>query len=176
VMLIFPRGWTGNQWCSYCPYQYLEIEQLEKKSSIMAKNNLQIAFVMPYSSDRIKDWQEKFPEALQTVENIKNPQPQQPAGSIQAAYSEWARGNFPIIFDVKKEDPHDVIPVLVDENRTLSRQLKIFTNFWDGISAEQNMASVFIIDKKGILRFKYIGQMTEDRPSVEFLMDYIKKM
>jgi peroxiredoxin len=176
VLLIFPRGWTGNQWCSYCPYQYLELEQLEKKSGIMAKNDLQIAFVMPYSIDKIKDWMEKFPEALQTVEKIKNPQPQQPAGSIQAAYSEWARGNFPIIFDVKKEDQHTVIPVLVDENRTLSRQLKIFTNFWDGISAEQNMASVFIIDKKGVLRFKYIGQMTEDRPSVEFLMDYIRKM
>ena len=27
-----------------------------------------------------------------------------------------------------------------------------------------------------ILRFKYIGQMTEDRPSVEYLMDYIQKM
>ncbi len=44
------------------------------------------------------------------------------------------------------------------------------------ISAEQNMASVFIIDKNGVLRFKYIGQMTEDRPSIEFLMDYIQKM
>jgi peroxiredoxin len=176
VLLIFPRGWTGNQWCSYCPYQYLELEELEKKSGIMAKNDLQIAFVMPYSSDRIKDWQEKFPEALQTVEKIKNPQPLPPEGSIQASYSEWARGNFPIIFDVKKEDPHNVIPVLVDENRSLSRQLKIFTNFWDGISAEQNIASVFIIDKKGILRFKYIGQMTEDRPSVGFLLDYIRKM
>ena len=176
VLLIFPRGWTGNQWCSYCPYQYLELEELEKKSGIMAKNDLQIAFVMPYSSERIKDWQEKFPEALLTVEKIKNPQPPPPEGSIQASYSEWARGNFPIIFDVKKEDPHNVIPVLVDENRSLSRQLKIFTNFWDGISAEQNIASVFIIDKKGILRFKYIGQMTEDRPSVGFLMDYIRKM
>jgi hypothetical protein len=176
VLLIFPRGWTGNAWCSYCPYQYLELEQLEKKSGIMAKNNLEIAFVMPYSSERIKDWMEKFPDALQTVETIKNPQPQPAAGSIQAEYADWAKGHFPIVFEVKKDDPHDVIPVLVDENRTLSRNLKIFTNFWDGISAEQNMASVFIIDKNGILRFKYIGQMTEDRPSVEFLLDFIKKM
>ena len=176
VLLVFPRGWTGNSWCAYCPYQYLELEQLEKKSGIMAKNNLQIAFVMPYSSERIKDWMENFPDALQTVEKIKNPQPQPAAGSIQAEYADWAKGNFPVIFDVKKDDPHNVIPVLIDENRTLSRSLKIFTNFWDGVSAEQNVASVFIIDKNGILRFKYIGQMTEDRPSVEFLMDFIKKM
>jgi alkyl hydroperoxide reductase subunit AhpC len=69
-----------------------------------------------------------------------------------------------------------VIPVLVDEHRTLSRQVKIFTNFWDGISSEQNMASVFIIDKDGILKFKYISQMTEDRPSVGYFLDFIKKM
>jgi peroxiredoxin len=176
VLLMFPRGWTGNGWCAYCPYQYLEFEQLEKKSNIMAKNNLEIAFVMPYSSERIKDWMEKFPDEMQTIEAIKNPQPPFAAGSIQAEYADWAKGNFPIIFDVKKDDPHNVIPVLVDENRTLSRNLKIFTNFWDGVSAEQNIASVFIIDKNGILRFKYIGQMTEDRPSVEFLLDFIKKM
>jgi thiol-disulfide isomerase/thioredoxin len=176
VLIMFPRGWTGNNWCSYCPYQYLELEQLEKESGIMAKNNLEIVYVMPYSSERIKDWMEKFPDALQVVEGIKNPQNPPAAGTIQAEYADWVRKNFPIVFDVKKEDPHTIIPVLVDEDRTLSRNLKIFTNFWDGVSAEQNIASVFIIDKKGILRLKYIGQMTEDRPSVEFLLDFIGKM
>lgn len=176
VMLIFPRGWTGTAWCTYCPYQYLELEQLEKTSAIMSKNNLEIAFVMPYSSERITDWMQKFPNAIQIVENIKNPVPAPPAGSINADYSAWARKSFPIKFDVKANDSHNIIPVLVDENRTLSRQVKIFTNFWDGISAEQNMATVLIIDKNGILRFKYISQMTEDRPSVEFLLDFIKKM
>jgi peroxiredoxin len=176
IMLIFPRGWTGNNWCSYCPYQYLELEQLEKESEIMAKYDLEIAFVMPYSSERVKDWIEKFPDAMQTVENIKNPQQKPAANSIQADYSDWVKANFPIVFDVKKDDPHKIIPVLVDEERTLSRRLKIFTGFWDGVSAEQNIASVFIIDKKGILRLKYIGQMTEDRPTIEFLLDFIKKM
>lgn len=176
ILIMFPRGWTGNNWCSYCPYQYLELEQLEKKSGIMAKNNLEIVYVMPYSSERIKDWMEKFPDALQVVEGIKNPQNPPAAGTIQAEYADWVRKNFPIIFDVKKEDPHTIIPVLVDEDQTLSRQLKLFTGFWDGVSAEQNIASVFIIDKKGILRLKYIGQMTEDRPSIEFLLDFIGEM
>ncbi len=176
VLLIFPRGWLGNVWCPYCPYQYLELEQLEKTSGIRSKNNLEIAFVMPYSSDRIKDWMEKFPDALGIVENTKNPVPAPPAGSLFGDYSAWARKNFPIKFESKKDDVHNIIPVLVDENRTLSRGIKIFTNFWDGVSSEQNMATVLIIDKNGILRFKYIGQMTEDRPSVEFLLDFIKKM
>ena len=176
ILLMFPRGWLGTIWCPYCPYQYLELENLEKSSNIKATNNLEIAFVMPYASERIKDWMEKFSNALQTVENIKNPQPQLAPGSLQSDYAEWARKNFPLKFDVKKDDSHTVIPVLIDEARILSRQLKIFTGFWDGISSEQNMASVFIVDKNGILKFKYIGQMTEDRPSVEFLLDFIKKM
>jgi len=176
VLLMFPRGWIGTQWCPYCPYQYLELEQLEKTSGIEAKNNLEIAFVMPYNRERIKDWMEKFPDALQTIDAIKNPKPQPAPGSFQSDFVSWANSSFPLQFDVKPNDPHKIIPVLVDENRTLSRQLKIFTNFWDGISSEQNMASVFIIDKHGILRFKYISQMTEDRPSVEFLIDFIKKL
>jgi peroxiredoxin len=174
IMLIFPRGWTANGWCAFCPYQYLELEKLEKEKGIMAKNNLQIAFVMPYSNEKIKDWMEKFPEALQIVENIKNPKQPQAPGSIQAEYAAWARSNFPLVFDVKKDDPHTTIPVLVDEDRTLSRQLKIFTGFWDGGTSEQNIASVFIIDKQGILRLKYIGQMTEDRPGVDYLLDFVK--
>jgi peroxiredoxin len=176
VLLIFPRGWAGNNWCSYCPYQYLELEKLEKESRIMARYNLDIVYVMPYSSDRIRDWMEKFPDALEVVEGLKNPKTPFPAGSIQADYTDWVKAKFPIDFDVKKDDPHKTIPVLVDENRSLSRRLKIFTNFWDGVSSEQNIASVFIIDKKGILRMKYIGQMTEDRPDVKYLLDFISKM
>jgi peroxiredoxin len=176
VLFIFPRGWTGNNWCSYCPYQYLELEKLEKESGIMAKNNLRVFYVMPYSSERIKDWMEKFPDALQVVEGIKNPKTPPAAGTIQAEYAEWVKTKFPLVFDVKKDDPHTIIPVLVDEDRTLSRQLKLFTGFWDGVSAEQNIASVFIIDKNGVLRLKYIGQMTEDRPSVDYLLDYVKTL
>lgn len=176
VMLIFPRGWIGAAWCTYCPYQYLELEQLEKALKIKEKYNLEIAYVMPYSSERIKDWMEKFPDVQQTLEGIKNPQQKPADGSIQAEYVEWAKTNFPLIFDVKKDDPHNIIPVLVDENRTLSRSLKLFTGFWDGITAEQNMAAVLIIDKNGTLKFKYISQMTEDRPSVEFLLDVVKSL
>jgi hypothetical protein len=131
---------------------------------------------MPYSSERIKDWMEKFPDALNVVEGIKNPQNPPAAGTIQADYADWVRKNFPLVFEVNKDDPHTIIPVLVDEDRTLSRQLKIFTHFWDGVSAEQNIASVLIIDKNGILRLKYIGQMTEDRPGIDFLLGVVKSL
>jgi thiol-disulfide isomerase/thioredoxin len=148
VLLIFPRGWLGNSWCSYCPYQYLELEQLEKTSRIKSKNNLEIAFVLPYGGEKIKDWLEKFPEAMKTIENIKNPSQPPAAGTIQAEYSAWVKKAFPIKFETKKDDPHSVLLVLVDKEAALSRRLKVYTNFWDGISSGQNIASVFIIDKK----------------------------
>lgn len=176
VLLIFPRGYLVNNWCAYCPYQYLELEQMEKTRRIMSAYDVQIVFVLPYSMEMIRDWQERFPEALAAIENNKHPQTAPAAGSIQEAYSAWVRQHFPLTFDVKPDDPHTWIPVLSDENRDLSRQLKIFTGFWDGVAAEQNMASVFIIDQEGILQFKYIGQMTEDRPGVGFLMDLVRKM
>ena len=176
VLLMFPRGWTGAQWCPYCPYQYLELEKRLKESDLRAKYNLEIAFVLPYSSDRVKDWLEKFPQAMTTVETIKNPQPAPPSGSQQADYAAWARRAFPIKFDVKKDDPHTLIPVLSDEKRTLSHQLKIFSNFWDGITSEQNRATVLVIDKNGVLQFKYVGQMTEDRPSIDYILNFIGRM
>jgi alkyl hydroperoxide reductase subunit AhpC len=176
VLLIFPRGWLGTSWCTYCPYQYLELEQRLKNSDLKSKYNLEIAFVMPYGSEKVKDWLEKFPDAMKSVEGIKNPQPLPAAGSIQEQYAAWARKAYPLKLDAKKDDPHTAIPVIIDENRTLSRQVKVFTGFWDGVSSDQNIASVFIVDKNGILKFKYIGQMTEDRPSVDYLLDFIGRM
>jgi len=176
VLLMFPRGYLVNNWCAYCPYQYLEFEQLEKTRHIMSRYNMQVAFVLPYSQEMIGDWLRRFPEALAAIENNKHPQQPPAPGTIQAAYSEWVNDHFPIDFEVTADDPHTWIPILSDEKRELSRQLKIFTGFWDGVSAEQNMASFLIIDSKGILQYKYIGQMTEDRPSVDFLLEQLKKV
>jgi peroxiredoxin len=176
VLLMFPRGWVGQAWCTYCPYQYLELEKLLKESDIRAKYNLDIAFVMPYGPDRIKDWMEKFPDALTNVEAIKNPQPAPAKGTFQYDYSHWAQKAYPLKFTVKKDDPHTLIPVLSDEKRTLSRQLKIFTNFWDGVTSEQNRATVLVIDKNGILQFKHVGQMTEDRPTLDYILNFIGRM
>jgi peroxiredoxin len=176
ILLMFPRGWLGRVWCPYCPYQYLELAELEKKSHIRKKYNLEVVFVLPYSSGKIVDWFDKFSDAIKTVEGIKNPQDQGNLPLVQKEYAAWARQQFPKSYEVKKEEVRTVFPVLVDSNRTLSKQLKIFIKFWDGVTSDQNISSIFIVDSKGILRLKYIGQMTEDRPSVDYLLDFIKKM
>jgi peroxiredoxin len=174
VMLMFPRGWLGNAWCSYCQYQYIELADLEKTSAIREKYNLDIVFVLPYNSEKIADWFETMPEAAQGVEGLKTPAPT--AGRTQKEYSEWVKKHFPKKYEVNKEEIRKAFPVLLDEQRTLSKQLKIFTKFWDGNSSEQNIASVYIIDKNGILKMKYNGQMTEDRPSTDYLLEVIRKL
>jgi len=176
ILLIFPRGRVNNGWCSYCPYQYLELEELQKTKDIEKKYNLKVAFVLPYGSDMIKDWMEKFPDGLAVIENVKNPQTAPQAGSIQEHYNKWAKNAFPIKFEAKADDKHNVIPVLLDEKHSLSGSLKIYTHFWDGVSADQNISSALVIDKDGILQLKYIGQMTEDRPSVKYLLEFIGKL
>jgi len=45
---------------------------------------------------------------------------------------------------------------------------------WDGTNVLQNVPTVYIIDKDGILRFKYLSQSTIDRPSAEYILNYIE--
>lgn len=172
ILLMFPRGWLGNSWCTFCPYQYLDLAELEKKDQIRKKYNLEIVFVMPYSDQKITEWMSKFPDNMKTLENIKNPA--QGISGIQKEFSDWTKIHFPHTFDLSGGVPN-TFPVLCDENRTLSKQLKIFTPFWDGVSSEQNVAAIYLIDENGILKWKYISQMTEDRPSTGHLMEIIKE-
>ena len=173
ILLMFPRGWVGNSWCLFCPYQYLELADMEKKEKIMKKYNLEIVFVMPYSQERIADWFSKFPDAVKTMDGIINPTGTQAPG-IQGEFSTWAKKHYPMTFDLSGGVPDKTIPVLCDEKRTLSKQLKLFTEFWDNAQSEQNVSAIYLIDKEGILRWKYISQMTEDRPSTKHLMQIIK--
>ncbi len=174
VLLMFPRGWVVNSWCTYCPYQYLELGELQKEKNIKKKYDLEIAFVLPYDNEKVKDWFDKLPDVLNTLETVKNPPAQ--GNPIQVEYGNWAKEHFPKKFEVKKGEVPNDIPVLIDADRKLSNQLKLFTKFWDGVTSDQNIASVFIIDKNGILQFKYLGQMTEDRPSTEYILDFLKRM
>ena len=67
-------------------------------------------------------------------------------------------------------------PILIDADRSLSKGLGLFTAEWGGRKAEQNIPTVFIIDAQGVVRFKYVGQSTVDRPSTEYLLGFIEKM
>jgi hypothetical protein len=173
ILLMFPRGWVGNSWCLFCPYQYLDLADLEKKEQLRKKYNLEIVFVMPYSSERIADWFASFPATVKRLEGIRNPSG---GTAVQNEFNAWAREHYPKTFDLSAGVPDKAFPVLCDENRTLSKRLKIFTEFWDNAQSEQNMSAIYLVDKTGVLRWKYVSQMTEDRPSTEFMMQVIQEV
>lgn len=173
ILLVFPRGWVGNGWCLFCPYQYLDLAELEKRDQLQKKFNLEIVFVMPYGNERIADWFAKFPETVKKLDEIK----QASAGKDPAEdFGAWAQVHFPKTFSFAGGVPDKAFPVLCDEHRTLSKRLKLFTEFWDNRQAEQNMSAIYLIDKTGVLRWKYVSQMTEDRPSTEYLLKVIKEI
>jgi len=60
-------------------------------------------------------------------------------------------------------------PVLADPDRTIPTAYVIKKSSEEG---EQVSPSAFIIDKEGILRFKYVGSDPFDRPSI----DHIEEM
>jgi len=173
VMLIFPRGYNGvDNWCPYCQYQYMDLVELENKYGLRKKYNMEIVWVLPYDGDHITDWFKRFPESTAFLEAIRNtPQPWTP---FQKERIEFFASHFPKKFNVKGGDVPELFPVLVDADRAVSRRFKLFTNFWDEVTVEQNIPTIYILDKAGNVRLKYQSQTTIDRPSFDYLFDFIK--
>ena len=84
---------------------------------------------------------------------------------------------FPIDFTFDEDNPAPLpFPVLADEDHKLSLSIGLFTTFWDFNYFEQNEPTIFILDVDGNVRFKYKSQVTLDRPTAAYLMEYIKNV
>jgi len=84
------------------------------------------------------------------------------------------RREFPKSYHFEKGKVPTPFPIMVDADRILSKGLGIFTEEWSGSKAEQNIPSIFIVDAKGIVQFKYISQNTFDRPHLPYLMKMVE--
>ena len=60
-------------------------------------------------------------------------------------------------------------------NATVSRGLDLFTLAWDNSKVEQNIPAVYLLDRDGNVRFKYLSQNTLDRPGSDDLLEILKK-
>jgi peroxiredoxin len=176
VLLIFPRGLVGeNSWCHIDNYQYSDPAEAEKLRSFRKALNLEVIFVLPYGRPLVQEWADKFIDQFKDIEGYRNPP--NPA-SLDAA----AKGRmdtytrlFPKKFVFEGGKVPFPFPILIDADRALSKGLGLFTAEWGGRKAEQNIPTVFIIDSRGAVRFKYVSQSTIDRPSTEYLLDFIEK-
>jgi alkyl hydroperoxide reductase subunit AhpC len=176
VMLVFPRGKVADHWCQICHYQYAELADLEMKEKIQGKYNLQIIFILPYDQNTVKNWVNMLPKQMAIIENWKNPGDLDKIAEGQKNWMMKCRKLFPKKFDIDSTNIPKPFPVIADGDRKLSMDLGLFTTYWDNSYVEQNISSIFLIDKNGILQFKYVGQSTFDRPKPEYIFNFIKKI
>ena len=171
IMLIFPRGRSReNAWCHICNYQYAELAELEANHQIREKYNVEILFVLPYGKDLVTEWVDKFYDQLQDLEKGKNPPDQDKLDERGKRRMEFFRRVFPKNFPYKKGEVPLPFPILMDDGAAISKGLGLFTTEWGGSKVEQNIPTVYIVDKNGILQFKYFSQNTFDRPGPDYLL------
>jgi len=177
VMLVFPRGHFFNGWCRACHYQYAELADLQEKENIEKKYNMKILFVLPYSESKIVEWTKVFPEQMKIIENYKYPPEDKQDNLRLMAFSKEMQQAMPKDFMFDEENPAPLpFPVLADTDHKLSASLKLFNNDWCGRYFEQNEPTIFILDKEGVVQFKYKSQATLDRPKADYLLNYIDKL
>jgi peroxiredoxin len=176
VLIVFPRGRVADHWCQICHYQYAELADLEKTLQFRKKYDLEVLFVLPYDKATVEHWVSILPEQMAMVEGWKNPGAEALKDPATASWMEKARLLFPKKFTISKENIPVPFPILIDGERKLSEGLQLFTLFWDRSYVEQNIATVFLLDKEGRVRFKYLSQNTVDRPSAAFLLQFFERM
>ena len=174
VLLIFPRGLAGkNHWCHVCNYQYAELAELEISQNIREKKNLEILFVLPYSKEMVQEWVDKFADQMADIENWKNPAEPEKLDERGQRRMEMIKKYFPKSYSFEKGKVPLPFPILIDAEAIVSKGLGVFTTEWGGSEIEQNVPTMYIIDKKGVLQFKYISQNTFDRPGPDYLLNFI---
>ena len=176
VMLMFPRGRVGDHWCQICHYQYAELADLEKENQIREKYNLEILYVLPYAKEEVDEWVEIFPHQMDVIEGWKNPPNPDKLSPGRKAWMERARAYFPKKFVFDKQNIPTAFPVLIDADQKVSKDLGLFTMYWDRSYVEQNISTIYIIDAEGIVQFKYHSQNTFDRPGMDYLVKVLDRM
>ena len=174
VMLIFPRGMVSDDhWCQICHYQYAELSALEKKLSIREKYNLEVLFVLPYSSDSVTAWVNMFPEQMEIIYGWKHPD----TTNISEKALNWSKKVNEILpedFSTEKGGIEIAFPVLVDDLQMVSKGFKLYDDSKE--KAPQNKPAIYILDTTGTVKFKYVSQNTFDRPPFDYLFKIIEKI
>jgi peroxiredoxin len=176
VLIIFPRGRVADHWCQICHYQYAELAELEKSQQIRKKYNLEIIFILPYDKTTVEHWLNIFPEQMAVIEGWKNPTPAEQQDPGTKRWMEMSRRLFPKTFNISKDNIPAPFPILIDAERKISEGLQLFTISWDKSYVEQNIPTIFLLDKEGKVRFKYHSQSTVDRPDAAYLLKIIERM
>lgn len=166
VLVVFPRVFAAEgRWCSICNYQYAELMALAKKAK--EKYNLEFLYVISFSEKTIHNWIDALPDQMAAIEQMKIPKDNSEQSNRRAAF---AKNFFVNKYEFTKDEVPTPFPILIDSARTVSKSLGIFTTEWNGSKVEQDIPSLYLLDKNGILKFKYVSQTTADRPKNDYLL------
>lgn len=175
TMLIFIRGKVKTDlWCPICHYQYLEMIQAINNSNIDKTKNLDTYFVMPYSQDSLSEWKAAFPKSLEIINGWKNPSAENAEKQGVLDWKKYCDEFFPEDFKINVEKIELKLPVLFDPDQKVSKGLFLYKEEWGGTKVAQNIPTVYIIGFDGKVKFKYHSQYTNDRPSADYLIEYIE--
>lgn len=170
VMLVFPRVfYAAGGDCSICGYQYAELADWYRAGKWREKFNLEVLYVFPFPADVIRGWIARIPAMLEAVEGWKNPKEEELKSEATQKRMELVRQAYPKNYAFTAAAIPMPFPILVDEKRELSRGLDLFREEWSGGKGEQNIPAIFILDKDGVVRFKFVSQHTVDRPGAGYL-------
>ena len=177
VMLIFPRGFAAEaRWCTIDNYKYAELVDLEKSAEIRKRYDVEVLFVFPYAADVVKQWVESNPGQLEKIKSWKNPPDQDKLDEPGKIQMLRRREMFPKDLSLEPGKVPTPFPLLIDADRKVSKGLGLFATEWGGSKVDQCITSVFLVDKKGVCQFKYVGQSTTDRPEYAILFKTLEQM
>jgi peroxiredoxin len=175
VMIVFPRGMASEKgWCHVCDYQHAELVEYDTLHQWRKTAGLEILWVMPYSREKVTEWLDVYPQQLADIEHGKHPADPAKLDEAGKRRMELYRTFLPKDLKAARGRVAIPFPILVDADRTLSKGLGFFTTEWGGSKAEQNIPAVLIVDREGVLQFKYISQNTFDRPPLAHLVKVVQ--
>ncbi len=170
VVIIVPRFWADvGYYCTICDYQYMDIVETDQARQFRQKHNAEIVFLFPFGKEDVGKWLEALPAQLEKIKVGKNPPDLTKLDEKGKTRMERWRKLFPKDFSLKPDAVPTPFPIMLDADRKITKPLGVFATEWNGSKVDQGIPSVFIINAKGVLVFKYISQNTVDRPSPEYL-------
>jgi len=176
VLLIFPRGKVDDTWCWICHYQYAELADLEARLQLRKTFDLEILFVLPYGEAEVRHWTEIFQSQMKVIEGWINPPDFDKFPARRKEMVKRIRQSFSKASDFGKGPMPTPFPILYDKDQAVSKMLGLFTTNWDGSAVDQNIPTVYLLSPSGDVRFKYMSQITFDRPNAAFLIKILEKL
>jgi len=175
VIIIVPRVYAAEgRWCTICNYQYADAVETEKTSCLRQKFNAEILFLFPFDRNVVTDFLAVTPAQLEKIKGWKYPAEPDKLDAQGQERMERMRKFFPKDLSLKEDEVPRPFPILLDSERSVTKPLGVFATEWTGSKTAQGIPTVFILDKDGLLRFKYISQTTSDRPSWTYLMKILE--